>query len=268
MGEAQEDSASTLLWECGTLGLEVLPASDGSIVLLAYFDATPGLQQRLVRLLPDSHVEPATVPDVDWVARVREGFRPFQVGPFRIVPAWEAAGLPPMPLTLVVDPGRAFGTGTHETTQLCLQGLLRTAASRPLGHVLDLGAGTGILAVAALRLGARSAIALDVDAEAIDSVRRHALLNGVALPAVRGDGPRPFREGAFDLILANVTLPLLLGQREAIVAALRPGGAAVLSGFLVDDAAALRAAYSAFGSAEVLTAGDWAAALFSRTGRP
>jgi ribosomal protein L11 methyltransferase len=263
---AEEDFASGLLWDCGTRGLEVVAAPGDQVVLLAYFDAEAGLPERLASglgLLPGVAIEPAAIPQIDWLARVREGFAPFEVGPFQVVPAWQALDFPASPWTLRVDPGRAFGTGAHETTQLCLKELARAASERSLGRVLDLGAGTGILALAALRLGARVAVALDNDPEATDAARAHGILNQASLAVVRGDGARPFVDGAFDLVLANVSATLLFQQRPAVLAAIRPGGTAILSGFLKDDVAELRDAYGTAGATSVLTAGEWAALVLS-----
>ena len=109
-------------------------------MLLAYFPGPADVAEAL-RALPSARLEPIAVPDVDWVASFREGFRAFDVGGFRVVPAWEPA--PAGARVLRVDPARAFGTGTHETTRLCLLALEGLAAERPLGRVLDLGAGTG-----------------------------------------------------------------------------------------------------------------------------
>ena len=142
------------------------------------------------------------MPEVDWVARFREGFRPFRVGRFEIVPCWETAG--PAAERLIVDPGRAFGTGTHETTKLCLEALESLADRRPLGRTLDLGAGTALLAVAARRLGAGPVVASDIDPEATAASQHHAALNGERLHVVRADGACGFRTRAFDLVLANL----------------------------------------------------------------
>ncbi|MGH7419450.1 MAG: 50S ribosomal protein L11 methyltransferase, partial [Candidatus Rokuibacteriota bacterium] len=112
---ADEDVATALLWEAGTSGLEVRSSPEGS-VLLAYFPGPADVAEAL-RVLPSARLESVAVPDVDWVASFRESFRAFDVGGFRVVPAWEAPGAGP--LVLRIDPARAFGTGTHETTRLC-----------------------------------------------------------------------------------------------------------------------------------------------------
>ena len=123
-----EDLATAALWDAGTAGVEVQAAPGGRASLLAYFaDDAPPLTA--AALPPGATLEPAAVPDVDWVARFREGFRSFRVGRFLVAPPWDAPARP-SPDLLVVDPGRAFGTGTHETTRLCLGALEDLAARR------------------------------------------------------------------------------------------------------------------------------------------
>jgi ribosomal protein L11 methyltransferase len=199
------------------------------------------------------------IPEVDWVARFRENFTPFDAPPFRVVPDWSEEG--PGPRTLVVSPGRAFGTGTHETTRLCLAALDRLAAERPLGRVLDVGAGTGLLALGALRLGATSAVATDNDPECRDSCRLHASLNQMPLRVAQADGARPFRTRVFDLVLANLMAPWLLERREELAARLRPGGVLVLSGLLAGDVEDVAGAFGLHGRLEIARDGEWAAIL-------
>jgi ribosomal protein L11 methyltransferase len=206
----------------------------------------------------------ATVPDVDWLARVREGFHGFDLGPFRIQPAWEtAAPADPARLVLVVEPGQAFGTGSHETTRLCLLALHEAAARRELGSVVDLGAGSAILAIAALKLGAASATAVEIDPEAIDGARRHASLNRVPVRIVQCDGGRALRPGRFDVVVANLSAPLLRERRDEILRLLRPGGSLVLAGFLRDDLAEILEAYRGAGEVTQRADGEWAALIVS-----
>jgi ribosomal protein L11 methyltransferase len=255
-----EDLATAALWEAGTAGIEVRPAAGGLIELLAYFpDANPGAAADL--LPPGARVERAEIPDVDWVRRFREGFHPFRVGRFAVTPVW-LAGEEPGPDALVVNPGRAFGTGTHETTRLCLRALADVASRRPLGRALDLGSGTALLAVAATRLGARPVVASDTDPEATASSRAHALLNGAEVRVVRGDGGRPFRARAFDLVLANLTASLLLERRDEIRALLAPGAALVLSGILAEDTREVRSAFAGCGAPSERLDGEWAALVY------
>jgi len=259
----REDEATAVLWDAGTAGVEVRPAAESRVELLAYFADAPE-SAALAKALPGAEISPATVPDVDWVARFREGFRPFRVGRFEVVPRWEAPA--PAADRLVVDPGRAFGTGTHETTKLCLGALEALAARRPLGRTLDLGAGTALLAIAARRLGATLVVASDIDPEATAASRHHASLNGEPLQVVRADGASGFRAGAFDLVLANLMALLLVDRAASIRSLVAPGGALVLSGLLLDDVQPVQEAFAAAGSPREHWLGEWAALVFEDVG--
>ena len=250
-----EDVATALLWEAGTQGIEVRTAPEGA-VLLAYF-SDPADVEGALRALAAARVEAVPVPDVDWVKSFREGFRAFDVGRFRIVPAWDP--VPGSGLVLRVDPARAFGTGTHETTRLCLRTLARLAGEWKLGRVLDLGAGTGILAIAARRLGADCVVATDLDPEATDSIRHHAHLNDVEIMVVQADGGRAFKSGVFDVVLANLTAPLLLERADEIMSLVAPNGRLVLSGLLGSDLQEVQTRYRVFPLLSRSSAGEWAA---------
>jgi len=263
-----EEALSAALWEMGTSGTQTLPPEGGRSVVLAYFPDEPGLEARLREALAGLDVEqaPAEIASVDWVARVREGFRAFSAGGFRIVPAWE----PPPPRrpgdlpALVVEPGLAFGTGSHESTRLCLAALAELAAAGALGDVLDVGAGSGILSVAASILGAARVIAVEIDDEALPVARRHAELNASPVHFVRGDGSRAIRSGRFDVVLANISAPLLVQRAEELARTTRAAGVLILSGFLVADLADLRAAYTPVGEIDVRVEGEWAALVVRR----
>ena len=139
-----EDAVSGRLWERGTLGLELREAEGGALTILAYFDDAEGLERSLrgeLELDAGVSLERVPVPEVDWVARFREGFVARRVGGFLIAPCWDVPGVEDGSV-LVVDPGRAFGTGTHESTRLCLRAL-ESLAVGAAARVLDVGAGSG-----------------------------------------------------------------------------------------------------------------------------
>jgi len=251
-----EDEVVAQLWERGTVGVE--HREDGS--LIAYFPAGPNAHPP--HLLPGIlRLEPIRVPDVDWVARFREGFRAFETGRFRIVPAWDVPRSTSDPHTLLIDPGRAFGTGTHETTRLCLEALGRLADGPGLGKVLDVGTGSGLLAIAALRLGASAAVGVDNDPEAVQAAMHHAELNRAPLLLLVGDGGAAFRPGLFDTVLANLMATLLIERRDELARLRSPRGRLVLSGLLEGDLQELREAYANLGPLEEMRDGEWAALL-------
>ena len=260
---ADEDRATAALWEAGTVGAEVRPLPGDRVEIVAYFgDDGPST---LEGLLPGASVAPAEVPQVDWVGRFREGFRSFRAGRFLVAPEWDAPASPSSDV-LLVDPGRAFGTGTHETTRLCLGALEELALRRPLGRTLDLGAGTALLAIAASRLGASPVVASDIDPEAATASSTHARLNRARVGVVRANGGRGFQPGAFDLVLANLMALLLVDRSVEIRSLLAPGAALVLSGLLLEDVPFVREAFADCGTPEERTLGEWAALVYE--GRP
>lgn len=185
----------------------------------------------------------------------------------RILPP-SAAGDARGPRDLVID-ASAFGGGTHPTTLSCLA-LLEALAPLDGLDVLDLGSGSGILGIAAVRLGAASAVCLDVNPEAVACARANGVRNGAEGRLVhREGGPRDLAGAVFDLVVANVGGELLLDEAFAIAPLARPGGRLVLSGLLRGFADDLSAAYAAAGcaTAEVRAAGDFCTLLLRREAR-
>lgn len=261
--DEHEDWASAVLWEQGTEGVEVANTG-GEARLLAYFrdDVVASDLEAALAGVPGAALEAAEVPQVDWVARFRDHFRGFAAGPFWVAPVWDVPDARAQ--VLVVDPGRAFGTGTHETTRLCLSALVALAGERALGRLLDVGTGSGILAIAGLRLGAHLAVGVDIDPESTESAVRHAALNRAVVRVVRGDGAAAFRPGSFETVVANISAPLLRARRAELCRLLAPRGVLVLSGLLTADLPALRVEYGAEGTLSALDDGEWAALVVRR----
>ncbi|HET9822812.1 MAG TPA: 50S ribosomal protein L11 methyltransferase [Burkholderiaceae bacterium] len=178
------------------------------------------------------------VPDADWVRITQAQFGPVEVTPtFWIVPSWhEPAASAERVIRL--DPGLAFGTGTHPTTRMCLRWIATHA--RPWPRVLDYGCGSGILAIGAALHGAREVDAVDIDVAAIDATRANARANGVSLRA----GPPELAHGRYDLLLANILAKPLTLLAPLLVRHLAPGAHLVLAGILERQADELRAAYA------------------------
>ncbi len=178
------------------------------------------------------------VPDEDWVRLTQSQFAPLEITPtFWVVPSWhetpEAATI-----AMRLDPGLAFGTGTHPTTRLCLRWIARNA--RPWPRVLDYGCGSGILAIAAALHGAQQVDAVDIDAAAVEATRANARVNGVAL----NTGLPQAAHGCYDLVLANILAKPLTLLAPLLAAHTVPGGHLVLAGILERQADELRSAYA------------------------
>jgi ribosomal protein L11 methyltransferase len=165
-------------------------------------------------------------------------------------------------IVLEIDPGMAFGTGQHPTTAMCLRALEKLV--RPGVRVLDLGCGTGILAIAAAKLGAASVVAVDIDPNAVRAARENAAANGVADAVDVREGTLDALDGeSFDIIVANISGLTLERLAPELARRLAPSGALVTSGFLEDAVTALTGAYAAVGlSAHRLVAdGVWRAII-------
>lgn len=179
-----------------------------------------------------------TVADEDWADRYKAFFKTTRVGRRIVVrPAWEHYVQLPDDLVLSIDPGRAFGTGTHPTTRLCLRALERIAwLWTPPHAVLDLGCGSGLLAVAAARLWPRVRVqAVDIDPTAVEVARNTCARNGLVDRIQCLTGSLEVAKGSFDLIVANLDLKTLCELRPELMGRLSHVGRAILSGVLAED---------------------------------
>lgn len=198
----------------------------------------------------------------DWATRWREFHRPLVLGDrLTVRPPWEPPGS--TPLDVVIDPGQAFGTGAHPTTRMCLELLLSEADAGGLGSCVDLGCGSGVLAICAALLGFEPVVALDVDPAAVSACAANAAANGVSI-AVRRFDLRSEQAPFADLVVANVLAPPLeawAGLQERLPQRL------VLSGLLAgSEVDRVTSAYAARGMvvAQTRSDGEWAALLLTR----
>lgn len=214
--------------------------------LLALFEADTDAEAVLAHLrllrggeLPEHAVE--RLEDQDWERSWMDNFHPMRFGErLWIVPSWHQAP-EPQAVNLLLDPGLAFGTGTHPTTALCLEWL----DGHPVEGqtVIDFGCGSGILAIAALLLGARQAIGTDIDPQALEASRENATRNGIAAERFPLYLPPDMPRAPADLVLANILAGPLVQLAPQIIPLVRPGGRLVLSGILAEQAEEVRAAY-------------------------
>lgn len=184
-----------------------------------------------------------------------------------IRPSWEPWVPAPEDRVLDLDPGTAFGTGGHATTRLCLSEVDRLVGrGEPVARVLDVGTGSGILAIAAARLGAHSVFAVDNDPEAVLVARENASRNAVDDIVFASEQPLASVPGSFQLIVANILAPTLLQLRESLVERLEPGARIVLSGVLAEEGDAVREGFEQVGLTFERSAveGEWVALTLRR----
>jgi ribosomal protein L11 methyltransferase len=190
--------------------------------------------QSLARELPACEVSSVDVPDDDWAAQSQASLQPVRVGRLVIAPPWAVTPDGAPHDVIVIKPSMGFGTGHHATTQVCLA--LMQEAQLAGAAVLDVGTGSGVLAIAAVALGASHALAIDTDADAIDSARENVDLNGVAdrLTLQLGD-IADLDLNAFDLVIANLTGALLQRMAPKLAGMTGAGGRLIVSGILEDE---------------------------------
>ncbi|AOV16158.1 ribosomal protein L11 methyltransferase [Acidihalobacter aeolianus] len=216
------------------------------ITLTALFPAVTPLEALGMALCAEFALQQpariAKVEDQDWTRTWMGDFQPMRFGErLWVCPSWCD---PPDPLAvnLCLDPGLAFGTGTHPTTALCLQWLDRHAQAGT--RVLDYGCGSGVLAIAALKLGAREAWGVDIDPQALTATRDNAARNDIDDNVLHTSLPEVLGDWQADLVVANILSGPLIALADTLIAHIKPGGQLLLSGILDTQAEATGAAYA------------------------
>ncbi len=226
-------------------------------------------------LRPIGDLEARLVQEADWANAWKAHFPVLRVGRRIVIrPTWRRHHREPGDVVIALDPGMAFGTGLHPTTRLCLAALESMADRGLLGdeaggaRVLDVGSGSGILSIAAARLGAGRVLALDVDDIAVDATTANAKRNGVARRVQARAGSSPSGDGPFDVVLANLIASVLIGLADGLLTDTRPGGTLLASGIFENREAEVARAFWSRGMeiANRWEEGDWVALELRRPG--
>jgi ribosomal protein L11 methyltransferase len=266
-----EDLAGAALFDMGTSGIVTLEETESSVKLGAYFDehadmemiarsieaelARAGLHSALFSL------SISNIPEQDWMQKWKEGFEPVEIGErLMIAPSWKLPGESTGRQVIQIDPGMAFGTGTHETTRMCLEAIEKQWQG---GRLLDVGTGTGILAIAAARLAPESSItAIDIDPQAVVVARENIEINGVtgSIEIVEGQ-PSDYVGRRFDVVVANLTAEVIISLIDDLSGCLSVPGVMILSGILTTLRADVERAVVEAGLTiiERREAGEWTA---------
>ena len=190
---------------------------------------------------PDATIEAIDVPDEDWAARSQASLRAVRVGNIVVAPPWD---VPAGPVVIIIQPSMGFGTGHHATTRLCIDALQRlNIAGRT---VLDVGTGSGVLAIAASLLGASRSVGIDDDADAITAAHENLQLNPQAEATLLVADLRATDVGSADVVIANLTGGLLISAARALQDLVARGGSLVLSGLMAVEETDVLAAFPAW----------------------
>lgn len=232
-----------------------MPSGAPQVVLQAAFAADAELSPRLARLqvyLREEVVAFASGPwhlycrplrDDTYLTQWRDFFQPIDIEDrLRVRPPWDESPVPDTLSCLTLEPGMAFGTGTHPTTRLALTLVARYVPEPPRGCLLDVGCGSGILSLAALQLGMPSALGVDVEVEAVSVARQNAELNGLQDRAEFRQGSWELADCTYAMIVANIYLGPLVNMLHALGQRLQPHGVMILSGIMTFQEMALRTA--------------------------
>ena len=266
MDPASAETLSEILEEAGSAAVTMQDAADQALFdtdqertslwdqtrLMVLFDAQTNLEQILSQIkLKMTHIPPHEIlplVEEDWERSWMLRFKPMQFGPsgkkIWVCPSW---GSPPDPdaINLIIDPGMAFGTGTHETTSLCLDWLAEHQTAIRHKHVIDYGCGSGILAIAAAKLGASSVWSVDIEQQALDTTRENAHSNDV-LEILSISGPDQTKDIKADLIIANILANPLISLAPLFYDYSAPAGNIILSGILQEQVPLVMEAYLPF----------------------
>jgi ribosomal protein L11 methyltransferase len=266
-----ETAATTQLWALGTTGVEISEDQSDFVTLRAYFDTAPDIEKLRRQILQHlklidlpafalRDIKSTTVADQDWLTEWKKGYEPVTIGQrLLIAPSWKLAEVGQTDRVIVqIDPGMAFGTGTHATTRGCLELLEKYWQG---GALLDVGTGTGILAIAALKLypDAR-VIGFDIDPEAIEVARENTEINGVADDLeIEVNKLASYQGQDFDVVLANLTADVLIPLAPEFPQVIKPQGTLIVSGILREQGDDVQAALSneRFALLEAKPDGEW-----------
>lgn len=222
-------------------------------------------------VLPSPDIQVETLPDIDWVAHALEGLQPVRAGRFLIHGSHDRQRVRVCDVAIEIDAGRAFGTGHHGTTEGCLEMIDRVLRMRRYKRILDLGTGSGVLAIAAARLCRARILATDIDPVAVEVARQNARKNScgsrIVMKTAAGFHTDIFaRSGPFDLIIANILARPLMQLAPALNRNLAAGGNVILSGILAQQRMKVLAAYRAQGlyHRRTLWRDGWVTMLLSR----
>jgi ribosomal protein L11 methyltransferase len=198
---------------------------------------------------PDAVITREVIPDIDWIAKSLEGLKPVRAGRFLVHGSHDRDKVKPNDIAIEIDAGQAFGTGHHGTTAGCLEVIEDVMRARKVRNALDLGSGSGVLAIAVRKLKNIPVLATDIDPVAVrvakENVRRNGIATGIRLETASGfHSPAFLQEGPFDLIIANILARPLMKMAPQLAAHLALGGSVILSGILAGQRWKVLAAYN------------------------
>lgn len=207
---------------------------------------------------PDLKLEREVIPDVDWIAKSLEGLKPVRAGRFIVHGSHDRDKVRVNDIAIEIEAGQAFGTGHHGTTAGCLEMIEQVLRARTIRNALDLGTGSGVLAIAVAKMRPVPVLATDIDPVAIKVAKENARLNGIvsgmALETAPGFHSDSFRKyGPFDLIIANILARPLIRMAPQLVTHLAPGGTVILSGILASQRWKVLSAYNGMRLSHVRT---------------
>jgi len=267
----EADEAGAHLFELGAEGVEerdattLVKGAEGRATLVASFASHGEAIEAIEAIDPSWSPRLEEVVGDAWRDAWKEHFRPFALCDGIVVrPPWEAYDAGPKERVLELEPGRAFGTGLHETTSLVAAALARHQGALRDRDVLDVGCGSGILALVALLLGAARARCVDNDPDVIDVARENAARNGVGPRLVADATDVAALDGAYAAVVANIEADVLVRLAAPIMARCAPGALLVLSGVLAPQRDRVREAYAAFELVEAPAKGEWVAIVLRR----